>query len=87
MDFGYQLVNLLGIKGLSIKIATSLPDCDNQNIAFRNSYRYYHAEKCLYIHANKISSSGDFGMILLHALSHIKVKFTFNTIFFIGVQL
>ena len=74
MDFGYQLISLLGMKGLSIKIATSLPDCNNTKIAFRNSYRYQHSEKCLYVHSSRISSSGDFGLILLHALSHIKVK-------------
>jgi len=28
----------------------------------------------LYVHSNRLSSSGDFGLIIIHALSHIKVN-------------
>ena len=44
------------------------------NNAFKSSYFYDHSANTLYVHHKKISQSGDFGLVMIHALSHIKVN-------------
>ena len=41
--------------------------------AFCNSYQYDHHSRSLYIHHSRILTSGDFGLVMVHALSHIKL--------------
>merc|ERR1711927_25661 len=38
------------------------------------SYLYNSVDHTLLVHSNRLSSSGDFGLIVIHALSHIKVN-------------
>ena len=73
LEFGRLLASLVGLKDLKIRIAKSLPPNSNELNTFRNSYHYSHQARCLYVHHSRISTSGDFGLILIHALSHIKV--------------
>jgi hypothetical protein len=42
--------------------------------AFRNSFHYDAQQKRLYIHVRRTGSSGDFALVLMHAISHIKVS-------------
>eukprot|EP01006_Ploeotia_vitrea_P026898 TRINITY_DN59815_c0_g3_i1.p2 TRINITY_DN59815_c0_g3~~TRINITY_DN59815_c0_g3_i1.p2 ORF type:complete len:1157 (-),score=209.00 TRINITY_DN59815_c0_g3_i1:3519-6989(-) len=74
LDFGRKIAQLIGLKQLTIKAAKSLPPSNAMNNAFRNSYYYDEPTNTLYVHNKKISSSGDFGLIVIHALSHIKVN-------------
>lgn len=41
--------------------------------AFRNSFFYDPHTKKLFVHARRLSTSGDFSLVLLNAISHIKV--------------
>lgn len=47
-------------------------ECSNN--AFCNSYLYDRDSNSLLVHKDRLSSSGDFGLIVVHALSHIKVR-------------
>lgn len=76
MDFGKRLAAMVGLKALDIRAASSLPPAAVAGNAFSNSYHYNAAEGVLLVHSNRLSSSGDFGLIVIHALSHIKVALT-----------
>jgi len=73
IQFGKSLAALIGVRNLSIKIASSLPQTENKRTAFSQSYVYSHSTRTLFVHQSRVSSSGDFGLILVHALSHIKL--------------
>merc|ERR1711988_590107 len=73
IQFGKSLAALIGVRNLSIKIASSLPQTENKRTAFSQSYAYSHSARTLFVHQSRVSSSGDFGLILVHALSHIKL--------------
>ena len=73
LTFARQLAERVGLKGLTIKAAKSLPPSNLDRNAFRNSYLYDSTMKTLLIHTNRFSSSGDIGLVVIHALSHIKV--------------
>lgn len=73
LEFGLKLATLIGIKGLSIKVASSLPPSLASNNAFRDSYFFREEDNTLLVHTNRVSSSGDFGLVVIHGLSHIKV--------------
>jgi hypothetical protein len=80
LEFGRQLTSLVGIsEAIKLRAAKSLPPSNGyENNAFRNSYFYDDKAQVLYIHTNRLSSSGDFGLVAIHALSHIKVPFLFS---------
>lgn len=73
LEFGYRVADLMGFKGLTLVGASSLPTSTAANNAFCNSYLYDHAGQQLAIHTDRMSSSGDFGLVIIHALSHIKI--------------
>jgi len=74
LEFGYRVADLMGFKDLNFAGASSLPNSSAVNNAFANSYYYDKDAKQLAIHTERLSSSGDFGLIVIHALSHIKVN-------------
>eukprot|EP00981_Chlorochromonas_danica_P012180 scaffold4601_cov146-Ochromonas_danica.AAC.2 len=74
LDFGRRLAVMVGLKTLEIRAAASLPPSTATNNAFCNSYYYSAAENCLLVHNQRLSSSGDFGLVVVHAFSHIKVS-------------
>jgi hypothetical protein len=63
------------VRDLNLKVAQELPPSDVVNNAFSNSYHYSAVNNTLSIHSSRLSSSGDFGLIIIHALSHIKVDY------------
>jgi hypothetical protein len=73
IEFGKRIAAMIGLKTLSIRAASSLPPSQASNNAFSNSYFYSIADNTLLVHSQRLSSSGDFGLIVIHALSHIKV--------------
>jgi len=73
LEFGKKLAVMLGLKTLTFRAAASLPPSTASNNAFANSYLYNPSDQTLVVHANRLHSSGDFGLIVVHALSHIKV--------------
>jgi hypothetical protein len=74
IEFGRHLVTMVNVKQVDLKAARSLPPSSFTNNSFRNSYLYKHDTNELFIHTNRLSSSGDFGLVVIHALSHIKVN-------------
>lgn len=74
LAFGTQLLQMIGLPDVSLHIAKTLPAAKNTHNAFANSYLYLHDEKQLFVHANRLASSGDFGVTVIHAASHIQVS-------------
>lgn len=73
IDFGKRLAVLIGIKNLNIQVAKSLPPPRASHNAFSHSYLYRAEDHALFVHQNRLGTSGDFGLVVIHALSHIKV--------------
>ena len=80
LDYGKQLIKLfptLNIgKLLTLVPADTLPPSYSTGNAFSNSYFFDHTNNILYIHRNRLESAGDFGLMLIHAISHIIVNAT-----------
>jgi len=74
LDFGRNLAKMVGLKTLTVRAASCLPPSAASGNAFANSYAYLSAENTLLVHSKRLSSSGDFGLIVVHALSHIKAN-------------
>ena len=74
IQFGKRLAEMVGIKNLAIVAAGSLPPSQLSNNSFKNSYHFNASANTLYIHISRLSSSGDFGLVVIHALSHIKIN-------------
>ena len=74
VEYGKTLAGLLGLESLAVKVATQLPPSHSTGNAFSNSYRYERENDTLFIHSQRLGSSGDFGLMVVHALSHIKVR-------------
>lgn len=74
IDFGLRLASMLGLSRLRIKAASSLPTSTWAGNAFANSYLYVPEDSTLYVHVNRLGTSGDTGVVMIHALSHIKVR-------------
>ena len=73
LAFGRRLAMMVGLKDLTIRAAVSLPPPTVTDNAFAHSYMIDPSSGVLFVHKDKLSSSGDFGLLLLHAFSHIKV--------------
>ena len=74
IQFGRRLAEMVGIQHLEIMAASSLPPSLLSNNSFKNSYHYDASVNTLFIHTSRLSSSGDFGLVAIHALSHIKIN-------------
>ena len=74
IQFGRRLAEMVGVQHLEIAAALSLPPSLLSNNSFKNSYHYDVPSNTLFIHNARLSSSGDFGLVVIHALSHIKVN-------------
>lgn len=81
LAFGRRLAALVGIKDVVLKAAHSLPPPKVASNAFAFSYMIDEASHTVYVHKLRLSSSGDFGLLLMHAFSHLKVHFVMTTIF------
>jgi hypothetical protein len=74
VEFGQRVATMVGLKNLKIRPARSLPETATTGNAFGNSYMYDPTTDELFVHQDRLSSSGDFGLIVIHALSHIKIN-------------
>ncbi|XP_068440228.1 uncharacterized protein si:dkey-103g5.4 isoform X2 [Clinocottus analis] len=68
------LHNLKLTPDISLQIATRLPNNNYFNNAFRNSFFYQEAEETLFVRRQRLQSVGGFSLLLLHCLSHVKIK-------------
>jgi hypothetical protein len=74
LDFGKRIAAMIGLKNLNIQSAVSLPPTGLSGNSFANSYCFSTEENTLFVHHSRLASSGDFGLVVIHALSHIKVN-------------
>jgi trimeric autotransporter adhesin len=74
LEFGEHLYTVLRLRdSVTVAVARSLPPPPEQSTnAFRSSYYWDAAAKTLYVHARRLGSSGDFGLVLVHAAAHLK---------------
>ncbi|XP_039987565.1 uncharacterized protein si:dkey-103g5.4 isoform X3 [Xiphias gladius] len=70
----HTLHNLKLTPAISLQIAACLPNNNYFNNAFRNSFFYQEAEETLFVRRQRLHSVGGFSMMLLHCLSHVKIK-------------
>ncbi|KAG7479263.1 hypothetical protein JOB18_021861 [Solea senegalensis] len=68
------LCNLKLTPAISIQIAASLPKNNYLNNAFKNSFFYQEAEEMLFVRRQRLQSVGGFSLLLLHCLSHVKMR-------------
>ena len=73
LDFGRRLAGLVGLKDVRVRVAEELPPSTVVNNAFSNSYHFDAARGELLVHRTRVPKAGDFGLVMIHALSHIKV--------------
>jgi hypothetical protein len=74
ISFGNRLAEMIGLPPVTFTAVSSLPPSTLSNNAFKNSYHFDDKTKELFIHNDRLMSSGDFGLVCIHALSHIKVN-------------
>jgi hypothetical protein len=76
LEFGNLLASMVGLSRVRMACARALPPVPDsmEGNAFATSYRYDPDKALLYVHESKLTSSGDFGLVVIHALSHIKVN-------------
>ncbi|CAM9353919.1 unnamed protein product [Chrysoparadoxa australica] len=78
LEFGERLLPSLGLRDVTVHVASNLPpvlDPSGTNTnAFRNSYMWDPAGRKLHVHARRLSSSGDFGLVMVHAAAHIRLN-------------
>lgn len=66
------------LKPIKIGIAKSLEESGGNALAFRNSYQYDHSRRTLYIRDSRLSNIGEFVVVMLHGLAHVKAIITAN---------
>jgi hypothetical protein len=76
LEFGNLLASMVGLSRVRMACARTLPPVPDsmEGNAFATSYRYDPDKALLYVHESKLTSSGDFGLVVIHALSHLKVN-------------
>ena len=75
--FGMFVANLIckqsQLPGVSMLIASNLPPNNYSHNCFRNSFFYEHSKKILYIRKERLESVGEFVVVIMHCLSHIRI--------------
>ena len=75
--FGVFVSNLLQTRNnmpeVTILVASNLPPNNYTRNCFRNSFHYEHATKILFVREERMETVGEFVLVVIHCLSHIKV--------------
>lgn len=75
--FGVFVNNLLQARNnmpeVTILVASNLPPNNYTRNCFRNSFYYEHATKILFIREERMETVGEFVLVVVHCLSHVKV--------------
>ena len=77
-QFGNFVMRMLAQKEyrfpkVTLLLASNLPPNNYSKNAFRNSYRYGHKEKILFVRQERMEHVGGFILAVIHALAHIKI--------------
>lgn len=67
------LQEIMGAPEITLLIASSLPSNNYIKNAFRNSFFYERSRKILFVRKERMDSVGDFVVLIMHCLAHIKV--------------
>lgn len=74
--FGVFIIRMLhqaiGTPEVSLLLASNLPKNNYDRNAFRNSVHFEHARKILFVRRERMDSIGEFVVVILHSLAHIK---------------
>lgn len=68
-----MLKQAMKVPDVTLLLASNLPNNDYQRNAFRNSFFFEHARKILFVRQERMHSVGDFVVVIMHCLAHIKV--------------
>ena len=75
--YGVFVIRLLnqniGTPDVSLLLASNLPPNNYDKNAFRNSVFYEHRRKIMFVRRERMESIGEFVVVILHTLAHIKV--------------
>lgn len=75
--FGIFVSNLLqahnNVPEVTILVASNLPPNNYTRNCFRNSFYYEHATKILFIREERMETVGEFVLVVIHCLSHVKI--------------
>ena len=75
--FGVFVSNLLQARNnmpeVTILVASNLPPNNYTRNCFRNSFYYEHATKILFIREERMETVGEFVLVVIHCLSHVKI--------------
>eukprot|EP00163_Fabomonas_tropica_P011852 TRINITY_DN227_c0_g2_i1.p1 TRINITY_DN227_c0_g2~~TRINITY_DN227_c0_g2_i1.p1 ORF type:complete len:7500 (+),score=2428.07 TRINITY_DN227_c0_g2_i1:177-22676(+) len=75
--FGLHILDILTVQShasVNLLIAKSLPATNYARNAFKNSFYYEDSTKTLFLREQRVQSAGDFILVLVHALSHVKCR-------------
>ena len=79
--FGCNIINSLvthcNHSPVSLLLADKIPPSKRKYNAFPNSYTYDFDNKILYMRSERLDNIGEFVLVLIHALSHIKANSSF----------
>ena len=67
------LQEIMGAPEINLLIASSLPSNNHIKNAFHNSFFYECSPKILIVRKERMDSVGDFVILIMHCLAHIKV--------------
>ncbi|KAH3750553.1 hypothetical protein DPMN_185080 [Dreissena polymorpha] len=74
--FGVFVIKLLheqiGTPETTLLLASNLPPNNYERNAFRNSIYYEHARNILFVRKERIDSIGEFVVLILHSMAHVK---------------
>lgn len=68
-----MLKQAMKVPDVTLLLASNLPNNDYHRNAFRNSFFFEHARKILFVRQERMHSVGDFVVVIMHCLAHIKV--------------
>jgi hypothetical protein len=75
--YGVFVIRLLnqsiGTPEVSLLLASNMPPNNYEKNAFRNSVFYEHGRKIMFVRRERMESIGEFVVVILHTLAHIKV--------------
>jgi len=67
-----MIILFSGTPDTTLLLASNLPSNNYERNAFRNSVYYEHARNILFVRKERMDSIGEFVVLILHSMSHIK---------------
>ena len=67
------LQEIMDVPEVTLLIASALPPNNYAKNAFRNSFFYERSRQILFVRQERMDSVGDFVVLIMHCLAHIKV--------------